>query len=837
MSYLLFQVTPTYMNDQWPDLDWYTYYTIWERLSSQSKRVAEMVGVKESFLARAMQNRINTSNEEQKRMLRIHRRFYAALVLQDFCNEIPIKDVSRKYKIHKGLLQSLQNSAATFAGMVTVFCRKLGWSCLEVLLEQFQSRLSFGVCRDLCNLVRIPLLNRFTARLFYQKGFQTVSSIANATEKEIIKLLRESTPFHSRKIVADGEQVGGGALQTKQQCLWLSGKEGLSEAEASRLIIEEARRILTSDAQALGIPIDQLSTKSIKMSPYGPTPDRRRKANNNTNGSGGKRSNSRGRRNRKRSSVERITPWRNSKRPSPEQENTPLRNTMSEKLENASLSSKTSSCLSKSISPLFRDIQNLPTQQYFQDDNLSNDSLFPDECFPQSHNGSIQCKETTSKQDVISDHIPPNGITMQSTTTVDCSESNIKPTKLANESDPQISASWLNDGFPSLSLPTKAERISEQPPQRKNSDDLFSDVNGVQDSLLLHQNVPTQILLPEVKNGLEEASKDKEKTEEAKDSMMDSSDSLFFLSDSAFEPRHMDPQHGDSSKKIHPQQSHIPPYLSLRLSTSEETIEEDVVPDILPPLRLQSQFNAAATFTAATSPEIELFGDNAITTSVGSNNSGELFEATLFQKRSLAATPNVSANESSSDEFLVIDVTSSKSLFQTFIQEWRLKSSFTISFSCETFKQSSSTKGSAAIGSRIGHSLRSSKFPAKTSSTSNDPKSPSRLLYTHDDLYVTGMSVCWEKKESFYIHLTEVNSLQQDLLEDTASTPTVAEDLPLKLRINGIRSVLNDHSRASVRGFNLKEQLKVFLELCDSMLPTASLQDPKVESLSLLKGF
>ena len=92
---LYIQVTPTFMNDQWPDLDWYTYYNIWERLSLQSKHVAEMVGVKESFLARAMQNRIKSASEEQKRQLRIHRRFYAALILQDFCNEVPIKDVSK----------------------------------------------------------------------------------------------------------------------------------------------------------------------------------------------------------------------------------------------------------------------------------------------------------------------------------------------------------------------------------------------------------------------------------------------------------------------------------------------------------------------------------------------------------------------------------------------------------------------------------------------------------------------------------------------------------------------------------------------------------------------
>ena len=115
------------------------------------------------------------------------------------------------------------------------------------------------------------------------------------------------------------------------------------------------------------------------------------------------------------------------------------------------------------------------------------------------------------------------------------------------------------------------------------------------------------------------------------------------------------------------------PDISLHLSTTEEKIE--FVPDILPPLKLQSQFNAA--FTSTTSPDIELFGVNDIPKE--ENNSGDLFETTieLFSKE--VASQNVS-NESV-NEFLVIDVTASKSLFQTFIQEWKTKTSFTISFS------------------------------------------------------------------------------------------------------------------------------------------------------------
>ena len=647
----------------------------------------------------------------------------------------------------------MQNSSATFAGMVTVFCKKLGWSCLEVLLEQFQSRLSFGVCRELCNLVRIPLLNRFTARLFYQNGFQTVSSIANATEREITKLLRESTPFHSRKMT-EGDEARVKAKAPQR--MWLSGKEGLSEREASRLIIEEAQRILASDAQALGIPIDQLHVSKISKE-FSPSNQRRKSVKS----SGRKNS-------RKRVSAERITPWRKSKRPSPEQENTP-REMMLAKLRSASRSR------SKSISPLFREIQNVPTRKYFQGHNLS-DSLFPDQPIDIIENATTGKQQRTLSQiSLFVDEIPPNRISTLS---------QIKTTEITGRSE--IQESWLNKDF----SPPKGFAC-------RGGDSFGS--KDTQDSLMLHENVPTQIISfkekPDV--GLEE-----KRSEPGGSGFFESSDSLLFLSDTALEPAKDLAQKDCISSD---------PDISLRLSTTEENIE--LVPQILPPLKLQSHFNAALS-GSATSPDIELFGDNMNE----GNNSGDLFETTVDER------PAMSRNLSSEtvDDFLVIDVTASKSLFQTFIQEWKAKPSFAISFSCETFKQSS-LRGHS-IGPRIGRALRSTKVPKSSSSTTE------RLLYTHDDLYVTGLAVCWGKKDAYFIDLQEESSERQNSLDDTALPPDVSSDLPLKLRINGVRSALSEHSHSSVVGFNLKEQLKVIFELCDTLLPSSCLQDPKVSS-------
>lgn len=79
--------------------------------------------------------------------------------------------------------------------MVTVFCNRLGWHNLEMLLSQFQSRLSFGVQRELCDLVRISLLNAQTARTLYSAGLLTVADVAHAQVADVEKVLRKAVPF------------------------------------------------------------------------------------------------------------------------------------------------------------------------------------------------------------------------------------------------------------------------------------------------------------------------------------------------------------------------------------------------------------------------------------------------------------------------------------------------------------------------------------------------------------------------------------------------------------------------------------------------------------------
>ena len=250
MSALFFQVTPVYVQDQWPGLDWYRYLCIWERLPEDMKQVSDILGVRESFLAQAVQGILPERLESQRQALHLHRRFFMALALHDLVHEVPITHVAGRYGATKGLLQTLQSAAGTFAGMVTVFCNRLGWTNLELLFSQFQSRLTFGVERVLCDLVAVSLLNGFRARVLYNSGYHTLAALAAANPVAIETCLRNAVPFKSYKVLEDGECREGKDSTSQTWCARL--RKGLTESEAAVLIVSEAQAILSKQ---LSVPV------------------------------------------------------------------------------------------------------------------------------------------------------------------------------------------------------------------------------------------------------------------------------------------------------------------------------------------------------------------------------------------------------------------------------------------------------------------------------------------------------------------------------------------------------------------------------------------------------
>ncbi|XP_068203491.1 DNA polymerase theta isoform X2 [Palaemon carinicauda] len=237
--HIIYQVTPVYVSSAWPNMDWLTFLSIWEGLSDDMKRVAELVGVEESFIVRAMKGTINRKVRRQAKLLAVHQRFYTALALHELVQEVPLNVVAQKYSATRGMLQSLQQSAATFAGMVTVFCNRLGWHNLQLLVSQFHDRLHFGIQRELCDLVRLSSVNGQRARYLYDAGLETVKMVAHSTKEDVENILHLATPFQSNKMDEKDSRFGG--------TIWLSSNRPLTEAQAAALIIEEARQLVQKE--------------------------------------------------------------------------------------------------------------------------------------------------------------------------------------------------------------------------------------------------------------------------------------------------------------------------------------------------------------------------------------------------------------------------------------------------------------------------------------------------------------------------------------------------------------------------------------------------------------
>ncbi|XP_050296829.1 DNA polymerase theta isoform X2 [Anthonomus grandis grandis] len=244
--HLIYLVTPYSACHSWGNIDWMFYLNLWEKLPTAMKRVGELVGVREAYIVNASRRKIDTNSSSGYKKLMVHKRFFVALALQDLVNEIPLGDVCAKFNCNRGMLQSLQQSASTFAGMVTSFSRQLGWASVEILLAQFQDRMQFGVSRDLLDLMRLPSLNGKLARTLYNAGIETVVQLANHDVATVETVLCRAGPFERSK-EREGESEFDYKQRNKLRTVWITGKDGLTERQAAELLVQDARNYLKTE--------------------------------------------------------------------------------------------------------------------------------------------------------------------------------------------------------------------------------------------------------------------------------------------------------------------------------------------------------------------------------------------------------------------------------------------------------------------------------------------------------------------------------------------------------------------------------------------------------------
>ncbi|KAG5899170.1 hypothetical protein JTB14_029004 [Gonioctena quinquepunctata] len=241
--HLIYLITPYSACHSWGTIDWMFFLDLWEKLPSTMKKVGELVGVRESYIVNATRGKIQTNTNKLYHKLLVHKRFFVALALQDLVNEKPLNWVCNKFNCNRGMLQSLQQSASSFAGMVTCFSRQLGWSNVELLISQFQDRMQFGVSRDLLDLMHLPILNGKMARTLFNAGIESLIQLANSDVSTIENILHRVIPFETEK-EREGESEFENKQRNKYRNLWVTGKEGLTEREAADMFVTDARNYL-----------------------------------------------------------------------------------------------------------------------------------------------------------------------------------------------------------------------------------------------------------------------------------------------------------------------------------------------------------------------------------------------------------------------------------------------------------------------------------------------------------------------------------------------------------------------------------------------------------------
>lgn len=235
----VYLVTPYSVSYQLQNLDWLVFLEFWEKLTPAMRKVGEIVGVSEAFLVKAMRGQ----SKLEDRQIKIHKRFYTALALNELVNEMPINEIATKYNCNRGLLQSLQQMASTFAGIVTSFCNSLNFQNLSLILSQFKERLFFGVHRDLIDLMRLPDINYKRARALFDGGIENLVCLANANTLDIENILFNLTHFETEK--TDGNENDYEAKKRLQERnLFITGKKGMTIHEAAKMFIADARKFV-----------------------------------------------------------------------------------------------------------------------------------------------------------------------------------------------------------------------------------------------------------------------------------------------------------------------------------------------------------------------------------------------------------------------------------------------------------------------------------------------------------------------------------------------------------------------------------------------------------------
>ncbi|XP_026542931.1 helicase POLQ-like isoform X1 [Notechis scutatus] len=201
--HLIYLITPYDMIPQCSP-NWMVYFKQFNQLSPIEQQVTSAVGVPESFITKkasgqAIKNELDSNTVN---------RLYLSLILHTLLRETNIWDVSEKFNIPRGFVQSLLNSAASFSSSVLHFCEELDefW-VYKALLPELTKRLNYCVKAELIPLMEVAGVLEARAKQLYNLGYKTLAHLANADPELLVKSVVHMSRTQARKIVSSAKML------------------------------------------------------------------------------------------------------------------------------------------------------------------------------------------------------------------------------------------------------------------------------------------------------------------------------------------------------------------------------------------------------------------------------------------------------------------------------------------------------------------------------------------------------------------------------------------------------------------------------------------------------
>jgi len=176
-----------------------------------------------------------------------------ALIANEILKETPVQEICDTFKCNRGAVQTTQQQALNFSGMMAAFCERLCWTDYSILFLRISEKINWQVKEELLDLMQIPSLRPERARVLYNADFRSIEDVAsNCRADNMVKLFAKNDGFVTHR------QSNAEDLTLKYEYLYSFSHKVLAEAKAILIKRKFDPDSTANNYLALGITTDNL---------------------------------------------------------------------------------------------------------------------------------------------------------------------------------------------------------------------------------------------------------------------------------------------------------------------------------------------------------------------------------------------------------------------------------------------------------------------------------------------------------------------------------------------------------------------------------------------------